>query len=103
MFGLFSIALLAMVTLEGKPDQKIVSVKSTISLPAPKTAGIVLPSLTIIPFSKLKKTNKLEVRKMPLVKIFEEQNLDPGQISGWAKDKETGVPLKGAATPDWIK
>ena len=96
-------ALLAGVTLEGESNQKIVSVESIVSLSTPKANRILSPSLPKIAGFKLSKTAKLEVRKLPLVKIFEEQGLDTGQISGWSKDKEAGASVKGDVTPDWVK
>ena len=103
MFGLFFMALLAGVTLEGESNQKVVSAKSIVSLSAPKTVGFVPPSLPKKAGPHPKNIAKLEIKKLPLVQIFEERGLDKGQISGWSKDKEARVPVKGDVTQDWVK
>ena len=103
MFGLFSLALLAMITLGGEGNQKFVSVDSIESLPAAKTGNFVSPPSAKMAGFKLTKTTKAKVRTMPLVKIFEERGLNTGQISGWAQNKETGVHKMGKTTPDWVK
>ena len=103
MYGLFFIALLAGITLEGESAQKLVSEKPSVSPVSPKTVSFVSPSLPKKVGSNLRKPAKLEIKKLPLVKIFEERGLDREQISGWSKDKEEGVSLKGNATPDWVK
>ena len=103
MFGLFFMALLTGVTVEGEINQKVVSTKSIVSLSAPKTVGFVSPSLPKKVESNPRKTAKLEIQKLPLVKIFEERGLDKGQITGWSKDKEAGGSVKGEVKSDWIK
>ena len=103
MFGLFFMALLAGVTLEGGSIQKLESAKSIVSLSAPKTVSFVSPSLPKKVESNPRKTAKLEIQKLPLVKIFEERGLDKGHITGWSKDKEAGVSVKGEVKSDWIK
>ena len=96
-------ALLTGITLEGESVQKLVSSKSIVSPASPKTVSFVSPSLPETARSNHRKTVKLEIKKLPLVKLFEGPGLDRGQISGWTKDKDAGVSVKGNATPDWIK
>jgi hypothetical protein len=103
MFGLFFMALLAGVTLEGGSIQKVEPAKSIVSLSAPKTVSFVSPSLPKKVESNPRKTAKLEIQKLPLVKIFEERGLDKGQITGWSKDKEGPNSSKGEGAPDWMK
>ena len=103
MFGLFFMALLAGVTLEGGSIQKLESAKSIVSLSAPKTVSFVSPSLPKKVESNPRKTAKLEIQKLPLVKIFEERGLDKGQITGWSIDKEAGVSVKDDVKSDWVK
>jgi len=96
-------ALLAGVTLEGGSIQKVEPAKSIVSLSAPKTVSFVSPSLPKKVESNPRKTAKLEIQKLPLVKIFEERGLDKGQITGWSKDKEGPNSSKGEGAPDWMK
>ena len=103
MFGLFFMALLAGVILEGESIQKVASAKPIVSLSAPKTVSFVSPSLSKKAGFNRKKTAKLEIKKLPLVKIFEERGLDKGQITGWSKDKKAGVSVKDDVKLDWVK
>ena len=96
-------AVLASVTLEGEANQKFVSAKSIVSLSAPKTVSLVSLSSPQVSAPKQKKTAKVVVKKLSLVKIREEQGLDIPEISGWAKDKESRVYKKGDAAPAWVK
>lgn len=96
-------AVLASVTLEGVANQKIQSAKPILSLSAPKTVSLVSPSSPKMSGSKQRKTAKVVVKKLSLVKIREEQGLDIPEISGWAKDKESRVYKKGNAAPTWVK
>ena len=96
-------AVLASVTLEGQVNQKVESAKSMLSLSASKTVSLVSPSSSKMSGSKQRKTARVVVKKLSLVKIREEQGLDIPEISGWAKDKESRVYKRGNSPPAWVK
>ena len=103
MFGLFFMAVLAGVSLEGEDNQKFASAKSIVSVSSPMNVSVLSSALPKPVASKSEKVARLEIRKLPLPMIFEEKGLDKGQIVGWSKDKEGPNSSKGESAPDWMK